>query len=436
MKILVVGAGIAGLGAATYLSKRGHEVRVLEASARVGGRAVTHARRGTGDSCDVGTQYYHSSYDRALGLMRDAGLGGSVKKIVGNTRFFDDRAPSGSFLVGHRVPWFKTVGIPGNARLAWFLLSKLLMNPMSTFALEDRPHLDGVRALDVVTDPVLREFMVRVVVNAGTLAEPDVSNVSLMQLIRLLRIIVLTDYLALPGGVVSLHESLAGPLSITLDAPVRRVLVDRDRVVGVELQGSGEAISADHVVVTAPPPAAGPMLPEEWKVERNFLAGVDMPPAIIVSLFLDRPLEPGVWSYMIQAGREKLISFCTDASQKNPAMVGSGRAVLQAWICHPRAEPLGGAPDGEVVRRCTAELDPYFPGIASWIEEAHVMRHMHGVPQHAAGHHGRALAFLESADLRAGISFAGDYFSGGYLEPALWSAERVAARLDGGGAGA
>src|SRR6185295_2646959 len=41
MKVLVVGAGIAGLGVATYLSKRGHDVHVLEASPRVGGRAVT-----------------------------------------------------------------------------------------------------------------------------------------------------------------------------------------------------------------------------------------------------------------------------------------------------------------------------------------------------------------------------------------------------------
>lgn len=431
MKILVVGAGIAGLGTAAYLAKGGHEVRVLEASDRVGGRAVTHTRAGTGDSCDVGTQYYHSSYDRALGLMRDVGLAASVKKIVGSTRFFDDRTPSGSFLVGHRLPWFETAGALGNARLAWFLGSKLLMNPMSTFALEDRPHLDGVRALDVVTDPVLREFMVRVVVNAGTLAEPEVSNVSLMQLIRLLRIIVLTDYLALPGGVASLHQRLAESLPVTLEAPVRRLLVDQDRVTGVELQGTGEALAADHVVVTAPPHAAGPMLPEEWKVERAFLGGVEMPPAIIVSLFLDRPLEAGVWSYMIQAGREKLISFCTDASQKNPAMVGSGRAILQVWICHPRAQTLGDVSDDDVVRRCTEELDPHFPGLASWVESAHVMRHAHGVPQHGEGHHGRALAFLESADRRPGVSFAGDYFSGGYLEPALWSAERAAARVAG-----
>jgi protoporphyrinogen oxidase len=288
-----------------------------------------------------------------------------------------------------------------------------------------------VRALDVVIDPVLREFMVRVVVNAGALAEPEVTGVSLLQLIRLLRIIVLTDYLALPGGVVSLHEQLATRLPVELGAPVRRILVERGRTVGVELEGSGRTLSADHVILTAPPGAVAPMLPAEWEAERAFLSGVEFPPAMIVSLFLDRPLERGVWSYMIQAGREQLVSFCTDGAQKNPAMVPSGNAVLQAWICHPRAAALAEVTDANVVARCVAELDGYLPGLPTWVQDAHVMRHAGGTPQHSAGHHGRALAFLRSADPREGISFAGDYFSGGYLEPALWSAERAVVRLCG-----
>ena len=429
MKIVVVGAGIAGLATATWLARKGHEVKVLEASNRVGGRAVTYTNPRNGDRCDVGTQYYHSSYTRALGLMRDVGLGDAVRTISGSTRFYDDRVAGGSFLVGHRLPWFVSAGVGGNARLFYFLLSRLLANPMSTFALEDRPKLDEVRALDAVTDPVLREFMVRVVVNAGMLAEPEVNNVSLMQLIRLLRIIVLTDYLALPDGVASLHERLAARLEVQLEAPVARVLVDGRTVTGVELAGSGVALRADHVVITAPPGAAAPMLPAEWVAEQTFFGGVESPPAMIVSLFLDRPLEAGVWSYMIQSGRQQLISFCTDGAQKNPAMVGSGNSVLQAWICHPRAAELADVSDDDIVARCGAELDQYMPGIASWVQHAHVMRHAGGVPQHSAGHHGRALAFLRSADTRPGISFAGDYFSGGYLEPALWSAERVVSRL-------
>jgi oxygen-dependent protoporphyrinogen oxidase len=431
MDVVVIGAGIAGLGTATYLSERGHRVRIVEATDRVGGRARTHVRTKTGDACDVGTQYYHSSYERALGLMNNVGLGPFVKTIAGDTRFFDDRAKGGSFLVGHRVPWFGPAGVGGNAKLLGFLLSRLLFSPMSTFALEDRPRLDQPRALDVIRDPVLREFMVRVLCNVGTLADPDVTNVSLLQVLRLLRIIVLTDYLALPGGVVSFHEALAARLDVKLGAPAARLLVDRNRVSGVELEGSGEALRADHVVVAVPPPHAARLLPEEWSEERRFLSGVEFPPAIIVSLFLDRLLERGVWSYMFQYGKGSTFDFCTDATAKNPASVPSGRSILQTWICHPRAAPLTSTSDSDIVELCLRELDAFFPGIHQWVEESHVMRHAGGTPQHSAGHHGRALAFLGSADRRLGVSFAGDYFSGGYLEPALWSAERAARRVDG-----
>ena len=70
MKVIVVGAGIAGLGAATYFSHKGHDVKILEANDRVGGRAITFRRSGTDDCVDAGTQYYHSNYSRALNLVQ------------------------------------------------------------------------------------------------------------------------------------------------------------------------------------------------------------------------------------------------------------------------------------------------------------------------------------------------------------------------------
>jgi hypothetical protein len=99
--------------------------------------------------------------------------------------------------------------------------------------------------------------------------------------------------------------------------------------------------------------------------------------------------------------------------------------LLVANLSDPHARAVG-FPAAWTVERRFDRKSGEDEGISSWIEEAHVMRHAAGVPQHSAGHHGRALAFLRSADGRSGISFAGDYFSGGYLEPALWSAERGA----------
>ena len=62
--IVVVGAGIAGLMASTYLSKAGCKVAVLEKSRGVGGRMAT--RRIEDAVCDHGTQYF-SVKGRAFG---------------------------------------------------------------------------------------------------------------------------------------------------------------------------------------------------------------------------------------------------------------------------------------------------------------------------------------------------------------------------------
>jgi protoporphyrinogen oxidase len=429
MRVVVAGAGIAGLAAATHAKERGHEVLVLEATERVGGRAVTHLRARTGDRCDVGTQYYHSSYRRALALMRRVGLSGELSKIRGRTRFFDPAAKGGSYLLDHRLPWIAPAGLAGNLRVAGFLLHRLLRHRIDPFALEDRPALDAQSALAVVREPWAREVLLRACHLAGALSEPEETDPSLLHLVRLLRIILLTDYLALPGGVASLHERLASELPVRLEAPAERLAVEGERVAGVALAGTGEVVRADHVVVATPAPRAAPLLPEEWKEEREFLAGVRMVPAQVVTFFLDRPLERGVWSYMTRRGSTRHVSFWVDAAQKNPAMVPSGRGVLQAWVCAPASRELAEEPDSALVQACLGETDAHFPGVSAWVEEAHVQRHALALPQHPVGHQTRALRFLASAEPRAGVSFCGDYLSGGYLEPALWSAERAVARL-------
>ncbi|MDP3936900.1 MAG: FAD-dependent oxidoreductase [Deltaproteobacteria bacterium] len=425
MKVIVIGAGIAGLGAATYFSRKGHKVRVLEASDRIGGRAITLRRKGSEDRVDVGTQYYHSSYTRALSLIRDVGLESTLSKIKGDSRFFDDRVAGGSYLLDHRLPWFRPAGIGGNLRLGWFLLSRLLRHPMSTFALEPQAKTDQLSGLALSENPVLREFLVRPLTLAGAIAEPEAMNVSLLHVLRLIRIILLTDYISLSGGIASLHERLGERLDIRLDSPVARLVEERGRITGVEVGGAGEILTADHVVIATTAPAALRFVPAEWDAEREFLASVTIPPFAFPTFFLDRPLEKNVWSYVTRRGSGEKVGIIIDAAQKNPSMVPSGKAVIQAWPCYPESKDFVDAPDSAIIDACRRELEGHFPGFGSWIEEAHVTRHAYAVPFHPVGHQTRAIEFIRNAD-RRGVSFCGDYLSGGYLEPALWSAERAA----------
>ncbi|GAA1344820.1 FAD-dependent oxidoreductase [Arthrobacter roseus] len=69
MEVLVIGAGLAGLRAAGLAAKQGHDVTVLEASTRVGGRVDTEMIDGF--RCDRGFQLLNPGYpdaQRALNL--------------------------------------------------------------------------------------------------------------------------------------------------------------------------------------------------------------------------------------------------------------------------------------------------------------------------------------------------------------------------------
>ncbi len=422
MKVVVVGAGIAGLAAATSLRRAGHDVVVVESSDRVGGRAITLRRAGTDDLCDVGTQYYHSNYKRTLALIREVGLEPFMSTIHGKTRFFDEGVKGGTFLVDHRLPVLKSLGVGGNLALVGFLLHRLLRHRLDPYVLEDLPAIDDAAALDVSGE--VGRFLVRLVARVGALADHD--DISLYQALRLIRIILLTDYVTLSGGIASLHETLAESLDVRLEMPVERLVIEKDAVCGVALAGSGEVIGADHVVVAATPHAADKMLPEDWQ-ERDFLEGVRMPPFAMVSFFLDRPLEKNVWSYFLP--ESCLVSMCVDASQKNPAMVPSGRAILQAYPTHPGNALLVEKGDDEIVEEVRQALTPWFPDLGDWTESAHVTRHPCGVPLFPVGQNGRALGFVQTIGRRRGVSFCGDYLSGGYLECATWSADSVSAGL-------
>ncbi|MFP2931865.1 FAD-dependent oxidoreductase [Pyxidicoccus sp. 3LG] len=74
-RVIVVGAGLAGLTAAYELVKRGYDVTVLEAQSRVGGRVRTH-REGfaAGQYAELGAVRIPDVHEHTLGYVKELGL--------------------------------------------------------------------------------------------------------------------------------------------------------------------------------------------------------------------------------------------------------------------------------------------------------------------------------------------------------------------------
>lgn len=75
LQVVVVGAGMAGLAAAYELSRAGHEVTVLEARERVGGRVLTlRSPFATGHSAEAGAARIPPEHELTLGYARHFGM--------------------------------------------------------------------------------------------------------------------------------------------------------------------------------------------------------------------------------------------------------------------------------------------------------------------------------------------------------------------------
>lgn len=90
-RVVVIGAGMAGLSAALHLREAGANVTVFESSDRVGGR--TNSEHHDGYLYERGTQFYVNTYRNALGLIKEMGLLADLRPTSDWISVFKDARP-------------------------------------------------------------------------------------------------------------------------------------------------------------------------------------------------------------------------------------------------------------------------------------------------------------------------------------------------------
>ena len=424
---LVVGAGIAGLTAAHRLAQAGHEVRVLEAEAHVGGR-MSSVERG-GFIMNRAALLLPGSYPAISSLAQELGFG-ELERFDGLI----------GILRGGAVHRLRSdhLGVDGlrTGLLSWaskLRLSRLVLDAARIAPKLNYQNLGSAAQFDTETaqayaarrfNPEIWDYIIEPVIRG---LSPEASVVEFFN--ASLNILG-TGFLRYPGGIGFLVEALAARLEVHTGA----------RVTQIERAGAGvrvhwtagskpESAEVDACVLALPACSVAPLYPELDPRVAELLTKLPYNRALIAHFGLSRPpAEPSM--FVLVPKREHPGCYTlTFEHHLRPATVPPGKGQVTAYWDHDWAEARRELDDASLIAQMLPALEGLVPGLGASVELTHIDRWEAGVLRGDPGYCAALAELGERLDPRDAVQLAGDYFTTSTTNGAIVSGERAAARV-------
>ncbi len=357
-RVVIVGGGFAGLGAAYTLMKQGITPLLLEAQDRAGGRGI--GERVDGFSLDMGAFVFTSTYDTAFRICGELGLPLVPSKMKfghhRNGRWVTttpDQSPwnfirhlRAAFIMGFLSPSGMRSGsrVMRQIRRQSAYMSFAGDSPLAEID-DDESFGDYLKRLRV---PENLQVTLRGPLDM-ILGDPMPAGQALMRA-YIGETMLHSGKVYMPErGVGSLSEALATACSdaIRVSTPVRRIIVADGTATGVVVDG--ETIEADAVICAVPGTKVPELIPELPAEARRALSTVSYSTGCRVVIGLDRsPLPPG-WHgalYPEDDDTPLLLDRCAFL----PACAPPGKSILDLLIGRDRARELIPLDDDEIKR--------------------------------------------------------------------------------------
>jgi oxygen-dependent protoporphyrinogen oxidase len=372
MKVVVIGAGPAGLAATYELRKKGADVLCLEERDVAGGRARGYQREGY--QFDLGAQFSADLCTTTFRLCRELGMEDAVQDFdfMGamwrNGKLYPIPAtinPRDAWR--HRRELLRFRGLPWRAypqmaRVAFHTARRYRdfdfegMDPEAVLDLSDMSieeyalRYGGEQALDYVFQPMTASL---------TLGEPD--QVGAAHVLALL-IGLMPGLKFLKKGIGSLPAALYEECrdSVRLSTPVREVVLEGGAVKGVETdQGF---MDADAVICTSTATGALKLIPGLPDTLRKPLETVTYSSCIHFIFALKERLLPEGWYAVTFSRNEGSIQpGFADAGGKSPYFAPPGAGLVHCLTWGRRARELNELPLDELKRMMIKDLQAIVP---------------------------------------------------------------------------
>jgi oxygen-dependent protoporphyrinogen oxidase len=433
--VIVVGAGIAGLTTAYYLSKLGIEVTVLEASGQVGGRMSTDLREGY--LIDRGVQFLSNGYSIINELIKDLGMSKNLSGVSGWAGTVRD----GSIRrTNFKYPWtIATSGLLGlhdTFRLAKVSRSLVIQTKhlsLSNYSewqeLDDEDAAEWIAAsfgkgiLEYVFEPMLEGFYFQQPENMSRAWPAIMWNFGA----RIKGITTLT------GGNGSLPETLAQNLKVYLNTPAEAIDTNGD---GVIVNTPSGIFQAGHVVLAAAASGARQLYSPGTKVENNLL-NTEYSATLNISFAfpegISRIQEPKkIYGLLVPRRERQVIAAISFESQKCRQLVPRGE-LLNVMLCGSAGRRLLTESEDSILAEVLPDLQRFFPGIDKAIGFAHFSRWAQAEPRSPIGRSRDIYQYRRFWNKEMKVILAGDYMSipcsEGAAESGKWAAYSMAGIL-------
>ena len=407
----IVGAGIAGLGAARRIQQSGGTPVVFEAADRVGGRIKTIRR----DSFvfDVGAFIYLGSYGESVQEMREVGLGPQMHKFNafgamprgGELNFLDLSKP---------LSLLRTPYLSGRAKLK---LAKLLLFLAKHWKDLNYADASGVAAIDTDTvttysrrelnDEIL-DYVAAVVVRGPWLSDPSYASVG--QLLWTMKNFFKPYFYGLDDGMDALPRAMAAQLNdVRLATAVTNVTDAGERVeVTFVRDGRERTEEFANAVVTTTTGTALEICPQISGFAREYYQNTDYICSVNCHIALsERPANPA--TYIMCSPREQpdLCGVIVDHLKANNRCPDD-KGMITTFCRHEWCLDNLGSPDEKVVDAVLGFVKPYYGDLSSKVVDYEIGRWRNVVPIMRKGRFHAVDRFMRETDPNVRVQLAGD----------------------------
>jgi oxygen-dependent protoporphyrinogen oxidase len=431
-RVVVVGAGAAGISAGFWLRRAGVEVSILEEGLEIGGRCRTVEKNGF--RFDVGAGALPSTYANVRRIIDALGLEHQIERrgaVIGT--WHDGQVER----IDRRRPWtFLTtrhLSAASKARL-WRLGFDLarMYRSINPYDLSTAARFDTrtVREwCDRYANEELRERFVACLCRALFLVDPE--QTSIVDLFSAAKSLLVAGHLLThPDGAGFFLERAARDLDVSLGVRVRSVAKDG---AGVVVRADGpdgpREYRADGCVVAVPATRVVDLLPDLDDVRRRYLETLESSTAIVVQLGVARAPDERSSMVLIPRTVDPDLPVIGLGHNLAPSRAPNGAGVLTAFYMSDWSAAHWDDPDDTLVRETEERINRLLPGWADEVRATHVTRWRPALVASRPGTYRDLVAFQQRSDPAVRVQLAGDYLAQSSVNAAVASGERAAERL-------